>query len=279
MDNIIIRDKAEFERKLKVMKQDGAEEIHVVSDFDKTITKAFADGKKIMSSFALLRESGLLDPELVKKDMELFDKYYPLERDSKLSDKEKYQAMEEWWVKHHQLMVDYGFNKSILAESIKNYKTLLREGSVEMFNLLSTAKIPLLIFSAGMGNVIKLFLQKEKLLTDNVHIISNFFKFDEKGKAISYNDKLIHVFSKNEVEVKDTPYHKEVASRKNVILLGDNLADLGMSAGMQHDEVLTIGFLNEKENEWYDKFVNSFDVVILKEGSMNHVNDLLKKIL
>jgi len=279
MGNIIIRDKTEFQRKLAAIKKDGLSELHVVSDFDRTLTKAFIAGKKVISSYSLLRESGYLDPELLEKDQALFNKYYPMESDIFLSEEEKYQVMAEWWAKHYQLFVEYGFNKNILLKLSDDYKNILRDSTLDLFEILAKTNLPLLIFSAGMGDIIKLFLERNNLLTSNIHLISNFLKYDNSGKAIGYNSKLIHVLNKNEIEIKDKGYYKEIAGRKNVILLGDNLGDLGMTAGIKHEVVFTVGFLNEREEELLEKFKDSFDVVILGDGSMDYVNGLLKNIL
>jgi len=279
MEGIRIKNPEKLNRKIADVKKDGSKELHLISDFDRTLTNAFTDGKKISSSYALLRNGGYLGEEYTKKDIALFEQYYPLENDPNLSDEEKYGKMEEWWSKHYQLFIDFGLTKDILINSTKKSETELRQGSLELFDILKEKEIPLLIFSAGLGDLVKLFLEKRRLITNNVHIISNFLKFDDEGNVIGYSDKLIHVYSKNEVEIKDTPYYQEVAKRKNVILLGDSLGDLGMTEGMEHDTTIRIGFLNEKEEELFDKYSEAFDVVILNDGSMDYVNGMLKEIL
>ena len=112
-----------------------------------------------------------------------------------------------------------------------------------------------------------------------MRIIANFYKTDKNGDIKGYKSKVIHTFNKNEYAVKDTPYNKTIKKRKNVILLGDNLGDLGMSKGITHDTIIRIGFLNDKIKELLPCFKKNYDVVILNDGPMDFVNDLIKDII
>jgi hypothetical protein len=55
MDNIIIPNKIEFQAKLVKFKENGLSTVQIVSDFDKTLTKAFIDGKKVLSTYSIRR--------------------------------------------------------------------------------------------------------------------------------------------------------------------------------------------------------------------------------
>ena len=68
--------------KLRAIKLDGPENLHVLTDYDQTLTKAkFNDGKDCDSSFkTIITWSGT--PKAVKDETtRLFNKYYPLEKD------------------------------------------------------------------------------------------------------------------------------------------------------------------------------------------------------
>jgi predicted HAD superfamily phosphohydrolase len=43
--------------------------------------------------------------------------------------------------------------------------------------------------------------------------------------------------------VSETLHHSKIEGRDNIILLGDSIGDLQMSANVQHKAQLTIGFL------------------------------------
>ena len=279
MVNVHISNQQILQEKIKSLQSAGSTNFHVVADFDKTLTKAFVRGKKILSSYSLLRDGGYLTPDYPRRAYAEFDKYHPYEIDPNLSIEEKDVKMVEWWKAHWDLMLECGMNKGVIEDLIVKRKLELR-GSVEkLFGLLNKNTIPLLIFSSGLGNVIEEFLKDKMLLTPNIHIIANFFQFNDKGIAIDYKKPLIHVFNKNEVEVKNTPYYQEVSERKNVILLGDSLGDLGMTEGLEHDTIIRIGFLNDNTKELLNKYSKEFDVVILNDGSMSYVNELIKEIL
>lgn len=278
IDNIHIKYPDKLQAKITAMKSAGPESIHVVSDFDHTLTRAFIEGKKILSTYAVLRDCNYLDPAYNQKDTELFEEYYPIEQDTSISDEIKTKKMEEWWFKHYDLMLKSGVTKDMIFEVSKAGRLVFRKDSINFINTLFENNIPLLIFSAGIGNVIELFLKDNNCNHKNVKIISNFLKFDESGKMIAFSDTLIHSYNKSEVSLKNGRYEREIKNRKNVILLGDVIGDLGMSAGLDHDNIIHIGFLNKDKDRNLPTFEEEFDIVILNDGEMTYVNDIIRDI-
>jgi cytosolic 5'-nucleotidase 3 len=276
-ENIIIPNLDQLNKKIK---QFTSSNFHVVSDFDQTITKhRDKDGKRCTSVFGQIRKHNYLGEEYSKKSYEMYNYYFPIENNHNLSLDIKSKAMLEWWEKHLKLVIEYGLTKKMLHDIAKNKEINLRDNGQEFFKILADMNIPLLIFSAGLGDIIEHFLEKKIEITKNIHIISNFYNFSENGKILSTKQQLIHTFNKNEVAVKEHPYYQEIEERENVILMGDKLADLGMSEGMQHQEIIKIGFLNENKDELLDKFKESFDIIIINDGSFEYINQLLNKIL
>jgi cytosolic 5'-nucleotidase 3 len=278
-NNIIIPNKEEFEKKKGLFIETGKNNFHIISDFDRTLTKAFADNEEKHSSFSWIRENEYLGPEYTKEAYRLFDIYYPLEISTELSQEEKNSKMDEWWKKHIQLFINHGLDKGIIEKTIKENEIVLRKNCKELILSLEKENIPLLILSAGLGDVIKGFLEKENIMNDKIHIISNFFEFDKDGNTTGYKSKIIHTFNKNESSVKNTSYYKEIKTRKNVILLGDNLGDLKMSEGIDHNSIIKIGFLNENQKNLLEKFKDNFDVIVLNDGPMDFIKNLVKEII
>ena len=276
--NIIIPNPTEFEKKKQEFITAGVDNFHIISDFDSTLTKAFIDGKEAHSSFAWIRKQKYLSQEYTKMAYALYHKYYPIEQAHDISEEERNPQMLEWWSRHLELLIKSKMTKDILKQIVDTNKIYLRDGCDEFFSFLKKNNIPMLIFSAGLGDVIKGFLEQKNKISKNIHVISNFFEFDEEGKVIGYNSKIIHTFNKNEYAVKDTPYFKEIEKRKNVLLLGDNLGDLGMSEGLSHNCIIRIGFLNKKVDTLLDQFKDNFDVIILGDGGMEFVNELVGKV-
>lgn len=61
------------------------------------------------------------------------------------------------------------------------FPTIISRDDVKTFtDLLYENHIPLLIFSAGLGDVIRLLLQRFSMDTDNVRVVSNFMRFNDE---------------------------------------------------------------------------------------------------
>ena len=210
--------------------------------------------------------------------MKLKDKFQPHEFDPKLPMDQKIELMQEWWETAWNNKVKFGLNMDMMKAVVRDPSLKMRDGIALFFRKLWENDVPFLIFSSGIGNVIDLKLKQVGLLTKNVHLIANFLEFDESGVAVDHNRPLITVFTKNEVSVKDYSYHSEIGERKNVLLLGDSLGDIGMSEGMEHDCVLKIGFLN-KDNSDREAYEKAYDVLLLGDPDFSYVNELLVRIV
>jgi 5'-nucleotidase len=278
MNSVSIKDPKNLEKKINKFKTDGVTSFHIVADFDRTLTKAFVNGKT-HTFYELIRAGNYLSPEYVKKAYALYDKYRPIEISGTISREEKCKKMVEWWSRHWKLMIESGMNLDVIKDIISKNKVQIREGALELFDVLAENKIPILIFSASIGNFIEEYLRSVGKLTKNVHIISNFFKFDKCGKAIGYTEPFIHILNKDETHVKEHVYQNEITKRRNVILLGDQLEDLDMIKGIKHECIIRIGFLNADVENLIDKYNNCFDAIILNDGPMDYVNSLIKEII
>ena len=89
---------------------------------------------------------------------------------------------------------------------MKSQNINLREWSKEFFELLNNNNIPLLILSAGwLGTLsIEKYLENQKSLSDNIHLIWNEFIRDG-DRAIDFKKPIIHTFNKDETVIKDFP--------------------------------------------------------------------------
>jgi len=281
MENIIISDPERLKNLKMAISKDGAEKLHLLSDFDRTLTTAFVDGKGVHSLISILYNENYLSPDYRKKAQALYQKYYPIEIDPKIAREKKKKKMIEWWTKHFALLIKSGLNKNDLKDIIDSGRVRLRQGCAELIDFLKSRNIPLVIMSAsGVGiDPISMFLEKEGKLYDNIHIISNYYEWDENGNAIGVKEPIIHSLNKDETAIQNFPAFKEVKNRKNVILLGDILEDIEMVEGFDYDNLIKIGFLNEKTEENLEGYKRKYDVVILNDSSMDYVNQLLKEII
>lgn len=280
MKQVIINNKGLAKVKDEIRKG-GAYQLHVLSDFDRTLTKAFVGGEKTPSIISELRSKNYISEVYSKKAHELFEKYHPIEIDLNISKKEKNEKMYEWWKKHFELLIKSGLNKTHLEKIIENGKIQFREGAGEFLDFIHEKNIPLVIISsAGLGKEsISMFLKKQKKLYDNIHIISNEYKWGKNGNAVAIKEPIIHCLNKSEVSLQKLPIYKDLKKRKNVLLLGDSIDDIGMIEGFDYNNLIKIGFLNENTGENLEQYKKNFDILILYDGTFGYVNKLLKEIV
>jgi len=280
-DNVIISNQKEFERIKKSIIDAGAERLHILADFDRTLTMAFVNGQSILSLISILRDGNYLTPDYSQKAHDLYDKYHPIEIDPVIPLIEKKKAMEEWWTVHYNLLIKSGLNKKDIQKAVDSGKIRLRDGFGKFIEVLKTHQIPLVIISSsGLGReAIEMFLSREGRQTDSIHIISNSFEWDKNGNAIGVKQPIIHSLNKDETAIENFPVHKVIQDRKNVLLLGDSLDDIKMIKGFDYENLLKIGFLNEKVKESLDIYKRNYDVVILNDSSLDFVNQLLRELI
>ena len=281
MKDVIVVNEKDFEEKKKRISEDGADKLHILTDFDRTLTKAYVNGKKIPSIISRLRDGGYISSDYSSKATALADHYHPIEVDPKISLETKKNEMKKWWEKHFDLLIESGLNKKHIEKIVDEGIIQFREHSKEFLKLLNENKIPLVIISSGgLGyDSINIFLEKNNVMYDNIHIISNSFKWDRNGNAVGINKPIIHVFNKDEQSLKKYPVYNFIKNRKNIILLGDSLGDLGMVANLKYKNLLKIGFLNENADDNIFEFKKAYDVILIGDQDMNYVNQLVKEII
>ena len=277
MENIVILNPKKLEKSKSTISGDGADKLHILADFDRTLTCAFIKGQSTPSIIAILRDGSYLTPDYAKKAHKLYNKYHPIEIDPKIPIEKKKKTMNKWWKTHFDLLIKSRLNKKDLEKFVESKKIKFRHGVLELIDFLKAHNIPLVIMSSsGLGSdIISMILKKEGKLYDNVHIISNSYEWDENGNMIAVRKPFIHTLNKDETSVRDFPAFEVIKHRKNVLLLGDSLDDIGMIKGFDYDNLINIGFLNENVEENLEHYKKNYDVVILNDSSMDYVVRLL----
>ena len=284
MENVIIPDLAKFEKLRKIFIGQGAQNLHVLTDFDRTLTKAYVAGQESSTSFAQIRNGGYLGTDYVTKTKDLFLKYNPIEIDSELSRDERAPFMMKWWRKHIELLIENGFNKDIITEIVRASKDIeFRSGALDFLRMLHKKSVPTVIMSAGLGDMILENLRMKDSLHDNVYLISNLFEFDAKGRALEIREPVIHSMKKHEITVPGFPVFEKIKDRKNVLLIGDTLEDVGMIDGFPFVNMIKVGFFNgdssASDGADLEEFKKNFDVIILNDGPMDFVLELCREII
>merc|ERR1719273_85994 len=114
----------------------------------------------------------------------------------------------------------------------------------KMMNELLKNNVPVLVLSAGLGDLVEEILLHYNVYHSNVKVVSNFLDYDEEGNIIGLAGDVIHVFNKNEkslkpvertnVRVENVDLIDEIHRRGNVLLMGDSLGDPCMADGIEN---------------------------------------------
>ncbi|XP_077051676.1 cytosolic 5'-nucleotidase 3-like isoform X3 [Siphateles boraxobius] len=271
-----MRDPNRVEQILTSMRNAGSSTLQVISDFDMTLTRFAYNGKRCPTCHNILENSKLISEDCKDKLQNLLDTYYPIEIDSTRSVEEKLPLMVEWWTKAHELLVEQKISKDHLVRAVKESEAMLRDGYKQFFDHLHQMSVPLLIFSAGIGDVLEEVIRQAGAFHPNVKVFSNYMDFDDSGVLRAFKGELIHIYNKREGAVLNVEHFKELQSRCNVLLLGDSLGDLNMADGvMDLQNILKIGYLNDKVDERRQSYLNTYDIILEKDETMGVPNAIL----
>eukprot|EP00752_Nemacystus_decipiens_P010952 g9733.t1 len=281
-DRVLFRDVEDFERKRHAFAAGGSSRLQIISDFDFTMTKFWVNGRRGESCHAVIDESGLLAESFHERTTDLRNHYYPLEVSPGLSHETRVEMMVEWVTKAHEAMVEAGITKGILHDAVAKANLEFRPGHGELLRWIKREGVPLLMFSAGIADVLEEAFRQhsEEPLPSTCQVISNRMGFDADGNMTGFVGECFHVFNKHASSAEVKPYFQteEMRSRDLVLLLGDSLGDLNMAKGVVAEQVLTVGFLNDKVEERTEAYVKAYDVVILGDCGFDFVLNLLQDL-
>ncbi|XP_056261945.1 cytosolic 5'-nucleotidase 3 [Pseudoliparis swirei] len=275
-----MRDPERVEQIICGLIKGGASKLQIITDFDMTLSKFAVNGNRCPSCHNIIDNCKLVTEECRAKLLQLKNKYYLIEVDPQLTMEEKYPFMVEWYFKTHTLLVEQRLERDKLAEVVRESHAALRDGYEHFFDRLQQHDVPVFIFSAGLGDVLEEIIRQAGVYHPNVKVVSNFMDFDENGVLKGFKGELIHVYNKHDGALRNTEYFKQVKASCNVVLMGDSLGDLSMADAVPHVEnILKIGFLNDKVEERLDKYMDSYDIVLVKDETLEVPNAILQKVL
>jgi cytosolic 5'-nucleotidase 3 len=278
------RNETDVNRKIAKIRSEGTKSLKVISDFDFTLTKfRMDDGRRGASCHRVLEDCGLLSADYHTSAQSLQRVYYPLEILPSLGYEARVRYMVEWVTKAHDVLVRSGISqkqvKLAVRQGVRDRTIQLRDGVVPLIHYLSTCGVPLIIFSAGIADVLVEVVKVSAAidtLPRNTKVVSNRCIFDN-GILSGFDSPIYHVFNKRGDSFKDEKYFSEynLENRPNMVLLGDSLGDLSMAEGLYRDgdTVLTIGFLNDRE-ERLKEYLIAYDIVILGDPGINVLDKL-----
>ncbi|XP_013907930.1 PREDICTED: cytosolic 5'-nucleotidase 3A [Thamnophis sirtalis] len=275
-----IKDPEKVEEIICGLIKGGAAKLQIITDFDMTLSRFTHNGKRCPTCHNIIDNCNLITEECRTKLFHLKEIYYAIEIDPNLTVEEKYPYMVEWYNKSHALLIEQGLQKNKLAEIVRESDVMLKEGYEFFFDKLQEHNIPVFIFSAGIGDILEQIIHQEAVYRSNIKVVSNFMEFDDNGILKGFKGELIHVYNKHDGALKNTEYFKQLKDNSNIILLGDSQGDLTMADGVANVEhILKVGYLNDKVEQLLEKYMESYDIVLVKDDSLDVANSILQKIL
>lgn len=289
--DIKISDIDKLSKKIDRFKKDGVNNLKVVTDFDMTITKCHVPAGFGHSSHAMFECYSKFPAEFREKQKILLKKYMPIERDFTLSHEERLKAVIEWWNLSHGAIIDLNINKNDLPDIIdEGYSTgryVIRPGVKEFLNHCFSENIPVTIMSAGLQTIIEYMMVREgypQVQNDHskLSLVANNLIFDDNTGFLTDFGPLVHPFSKKdalEAYLHTDPSRK---NRLNSICMGDMLHDAKVMHGIDSNgEEILIGFLNnlQASEQEVQVYLENFDIVVMKDGSMDVAEKLVKYVI
>jgi len=178
----------------------------------------------------------------------------------------------------------YNFTKDTINNVVQNNLLELKDKTEEFFDITKENKIPTIIFSAGIYNIIHEFLKSRNKDFENIHVISNQFKFNESGIFTGIIGDTIHSMNKTFDQLKSLNIFSEIKDKKACILIGDTTSDAQMVNGSKFEVILKIGFFNRIKSESnYEQnlkdFQNHFDIIVDGKDDFMKINQILKDLI
>lgn len=239
---------------------------YVIADFDHTLTT-----DKSTASMGIIPK--YLGGKCLEQRLKIYNHYRPLELDYTIDRKQKQELMREWATRSFTLLSKYIESEETIKNSLEDANLYLRKGTKEFLKNLNNKNVPVIIMSAGVGNIVKEFLKKEQCLYNNIEIVSNFFEFSNGSTYIDI--KNIIATSNKKYERIPKNILDKVKDKKSALLLGDLIEDIKMAKQEELDNILTIGFLDENIEQNLEKYNNNFDIVLTEDSNFNDVKNIL----
>ena len=162
---------------------------------------------------------------------------------------------------------------TMIENAVREIPIVFRDYAKDFFEKMYELKIPIIIISCSIKNIIEKVLRAHNCFYDNIEIYANYYDYSEQRNHI-YN---VTPYSKNKISFSDET-NKMIENRKYVILLGDMVEDIKMVSQDKLKDTITIGFLDEDKGieKNLEKYNSNFDIVLTNNSSFEDVIKILK---
>ena len=235
-----------------------------------TLTRERIEDKTCSTWFIAIRKSTFVSQTYIDASRENYNYYRPIEKlptweskeeqgDSsteKITIEEKLKLMEEWWEKDLGSLIKQGLWHENFKTIVETCDIYFRNGISQLLSIKKEFEIPMLVVSAGIGELIKasfeVISEENGYQYDDLkpfNLVSNLGVY-EGDTLIKFNFPLIHIMNKAShvkefidlQKLKDEESHHHL--RGNIIVMGDVLEDLKMISEISYDNIIKVGYLN-----------------------------------
>lgn len=225
---------------------------YVLMDFDRTLTKGDS-----ISAWRVLYYSDLLGDDFKPRYDAIHDKH-----NIKLENR-----FEEFIKMLHEKKID----NHLIEKAVQKTNLQLREGAKEFLAQMNHMKIPVIIISCSLKNVIQEYLKWNDCDYSNIHICANYCDIEESGKNDIYH---VTPCNKNQIAFSKA-VNTQIEQRKYAILIGDIVEDINMVTKEKLENTITVGFLNQEMEENLELYQEAFDIVLADNASFEELEEIL----
>lgn len=105
--------------------------------------------------------------------------------------------MSEWYNKNIETLKKFGITEQTINYSANNENIMyFRDGAKEFLKEMNDRGIPIIVISAGVGNIIQQFLINNDCNFPNIYICSNFLEYEDGVIRSIRDNNLIHPLNK-----------------------------------------------------------------------------------
>mmetsp|Transcript_10110 Transcript_10110/g.8907 ORF Transcript_10110/g.8907 Transcript_10110/m.8907 type:complete len:328 (-) Transcript_10110:38-1021(-) len=280
----------ELEEKINNFIKEGIESVQILCDFDMTLTRDKVDGGYSSSCFTAIQKSDYVTEEYIAANKANYKKYRPIEKDQIVDKEEKMRHMEEWWETDTDNICKQKLSHENFMDIAKTCGVYFRNGITDLLNVKTKMEVPMLVVSAGIGELIKASFE---CVTEDVGtnlssiqpfgIVSNMGIYEDE-KLVRFQEPLVHIMNKAGHVKKFVDAQKELDEanhhhlRRNIIVMGDVVEDLGMIQEITYDNIIKVGYLNNMEIDAHleETYEQVFDIVIQHDGNLWPILSLME---
>ncbi|KAL6730910.1 hypothetical protein Aduo_001832 [Ancylostoma duodenale] len=192
------------------------------------------------------------------------------------SDEERAYVNNGWWNASHDFIIRSNMHRDDIPNLVRCSRLIWRKKVRQFFELLERSSIPLLIFSAGITDIInEAIRQLLGRIPANIAVAANVMTFNEEGYVCGFTNPPLHSLCKNVTRLRGLipGVDQKYAKRTYALVVGDTDSDAGMLDGWKGKCLLKVGLEAEEKAT-----LKRFDVVI-RGSDCSRLIDIVQFIL